>query len=397
MLRSGPRLRRVRSGVIALMAGPCLLAASCAGSPYSRSASAPARVSTTTPAPSPPATPTRAASATPVRSPAATPPPSATPTRASTEASGSLTLPIRAVFYYPWFPESWKQDGFYPFTNYHPTQCYFGSAFKCGARYQTLNVVAGQIRAMQYGGFQAGIASWWGQGSEADSRTPALLRAANGTGFKWALYYEAEGNSIAGVTASPNPSTGQITSDLAYIYRHYARNRSYLHVSGRPVIFAYGDSSDACSAVNDTPYRWYEANAAFARKSGTSGFYTDLKVFSGYTSCGYQPSSWHQYGPAVAEDSQPGYSFSISPGFWKCGETSPRLPRNLNTFERNVRDMLASKAPWQLVTTFNEWGEGTAVESALEWRSSSGQGLFLDVLHNDGSPVAGTLANARAC
>ena len=26
--------------------------------------------------------------------------------------------------------------------------------------------------------------------------------------------------------------------------------------------------------------------------------------------------------------------------------------------------MVASNAPWQLVTTFNEWGEGTAVESA---------------------------------
>ena len=250
---------------------------------------------------------------------------------------------------------------------------------------------------MQYGGGQVGIASWWGRGSDTDLRVPALLRAANGTGFKWALYYEAEGNSIAGVTGSPNPRIRQITSDLAYIYRRYARNLSYLHISGRPVIFAYGDPSDACSAASNTAYRWYKANAAFARKSGTSGFYTDLKVFSGYRSCGYQPSSWHQYAPAVAEDSQPGYSFSISPGFWKCGEASPRLPRNLKTFERNVRDMLASKAPWQLVTTFNEWGEGTAAESAREWRSSSGQGLFLDVLHNGGHPVAGTLTSARAC
>jgi hypothetical protein len=45
--------------------------------------------------------------------------------------------------------------------------------------------------------------------------------------------------------------------------------------------------------------------------------------------------------------------------------------------------MVASREPWQLVTTFNEWGEGTAVESASEWSSASGYGAYLDVLHNN--------------
>jgi hypothetical protein len=45
--------------------------------------------------------------------------------------------------------------------------------------------------------------------------------------------------------------------------------------------------------------------------------------------------------------------------------------------------MLTSNARFQLVTTFNEWGEGTAVESALEWASPSGFGAYLDVLHEE--------------
>jgi hypothetical protein len=45
--------------------------------------------------------------------------------------------------------------------------------------------------------------------------------------------------------------------------------------------------------------------------------------------------------------------------------------------------MVASREPWQLVTTFNEWGEGTSVESASEWSSASGYGAYLDVLHNN--------------
>jgi hypothetical protein len=46
--------------------------------------------------------------------------------------------------------------------------------------------------------------------------------------------------------------------------------------------------------------------------------------------------------------------------------------------------MVASKAPFQLVATFDEWGEGTSVESASEWASGSGYGAYLDALHNDG-------------
>ena len=48
--------------------------------------------------------------------------------------------------------------------------------------------------------------------------------------------------------------------------------------------------------------------------------------------------------------------------------------------------MVASRARWQLILSFSEWGEGTAVESAREWASRSGYGSYLDVLHRDGRP-----------
>ncbi len=43
--------------------------------------------------------------------------------------------------------------------------------------------------------------------------------------------------------------------------------------------------------------------------------------------------------------------------------------------------MKASGARWQLVTTLNEWGEGTAVEAAVQWRSWTGQGRYADLSH----------------
>jgi hypothetical protein len=55
--------------------------------------------------------------------------------------------------------------------------------------------------------------------------------------------------------------------------------------------------------------------------------------------------------------------------------------------------MISYGATFQLVSTFNEWGEGTAIESASEWATASGFGAYLDALHfngnfNGGQPVA---------
>ena len=44
---------------------------------------------------------------------------------------------------------------------------------------------------------------------------------------------------------------------------------------------------------------------------------------------------------------------------------------------------VSSDEDWQPITTFNEWGEGTAVESAEEWASESGYGYYLDALHDN--------------
>ena len=62
-------------------------------------------------------------------------------------------------------------------------------------------------------------------------------------------------------------------------------------------------------------------------------------------------------------------------------ETQPRLQRDLGRWRQDITDMLASQARWQLVISFNEWPEGTSVESAQEWATPSGYGAYLDALH----------------
>lgn len=278
----------------------------------------------------------------------------------------SQNLPIRAAFYYPWYGEAWTQQGINPYTNYTPTRGF----------YDTNPVVAAHVQDMLYAGLTAGIASWWGQGTKTDQRMPNLLAATAGTKFQWAPYYEPEG------VGDPTPAV--IKSDLDYLASKYANDPGFLHVNGKPVIFAFAQGSDGCAMAD----RWHNADPNHA-------WYVDLKVFPGYKTCANQPDSWHQYGPSSPTDNQPGFSYSVSPGFWKVGET-PRLVRDPARFTANVQSMVASGAPWQLTSTFNEMGEGTSIESVNGcsktapagspgcggWASSSGRGQYLDILHS---------------
>jgi hypothetical protein len=290
-------------------------------------------------------------------SPAPPPPPAPTP---------QPSFPIRAAFYYPWFPEAWSQKNpitnvqISPFTEYHPSLGFYNSEDDA--------VRLAHLKALEYAGFQAGIYSWWGQGHNTDKRLPGMLSLTDATRspIKWALYYEREGTT--------DPAVEQIGSDLDYIKTNYASDPAFLKVDGKPVLFVYGGGTDDCTMAD----RWAQANTP------ERNFYVVLKVFAGYRLCTSQPQGWHQYAPSSRTDRQRGYSFAISPGFHRTGDPPdsgrPYLARDLAAFQQAATDMVASGEPWQLVISFNEWGENTATESAEEWASASGYGQYLDAL-----------------
>jgi Glycosyl hydrolase family 99 len=267
-----------------------------------------------------------------------------------------LSFPVRAAFYYPWFPETWTVRGQH--VRYHPLLGYYDSSNAAVAR--------SHVRQLEHGRIEAAIASWWGRGTHHETtRLPLLLNttAALRSSLKWAVYYEREGRE--------NPSVASLRGDLSYLMSRYSRHRSYARVRGRPVIFVYNENDSSCEVAD----RWRPAAA---------GWYVVLKVFPGYASCANQPSSWHQYAPATTPSVHLPHSYNISPGFWRADEPSPRLARDLSRWRQNVANMVASGARWQLVTSFNEWGEGTAIENAHDWPSASGFGAYLDALRSSG-------------
>jgi hypothetical protein len=213
---------------------------------------------------------------------------------------------------------------------------------------------------MQYAGLQAGIASWWGRGTREDRRLGRLMAEATKLKFSWTAYYENEGYG--------DPDVATISSDLAYL-KKYSDSPAWLHIDGKPVIFVYSDGADGCGMAT----RWKQAN--------DDEYYVVLKVFDGYQSCADQPNGWHPYQTLTNIVVEPGYAVSVTPGFFLTTATAPQLPRDVDRFRADVTTMAQSKAPFQLVTTYNEWGEGTSVESATDWPSASGHGQYVDVLH----------------
>ena len=265
-------------------------------------------------------------------------------------------FPIRAAFYYAWYPEAWSRRSLFPYTRFEPSLEFYDAG--------DADVVHAHLQAMLYARLNAGIYSWWGPAGYpmTDVRFWRYLAAARTTPFRWAIYYEREGYD--------NPSVEKIRSDLEYIRDLYATKPAYLKVDGRFVVFVYGGADDTCSSLSQ---RWHDGN--------TVGAYIVLKAFDGYRSCGTQPEGWHEYSADLPEYNLAPDSFMISPGFDEAGSAEPRLARDPARWRADVGAMVSSGARWQLVLSFNEWAEGTAVESAREWASPSGFGTYLDVLH----------------
>ena len=283
----------------------------------------------------------------------------AVPALALVVAGLSLTAPPAHASYQPAAPVN--ATIFYPVevptqSRYHPTQT---------TDSKDVEAIRRQVTEMQYAGQNAALYSWDGRTSFAEREFGMHLRAADDSAFRWAILDELEG------AAGPNggdPTAAQIKADLDHLYRAYGSDASYLHLGGKPVLFAYNDAGDTCNMAT----RWSQANAG--------RFYLVLKVVPRYTTCS-QPSAWWGYDPSQRGFAA-GNSYQVSPGFFRYSESSARLGRSVASFAAALKTMKASSARFKITTTWNEWYDGTSVASAREWASGSGHGSYVDQMHS---------------
>ncbi|KAG7368318.1 glycosyl hydrolase family 99 protein [Nitzschia inconspicua] len=269
-----------------------------------------------------------------------------------------LQYPVRGIFYYPWYPQTWTVNGH---------QARFDAAL---GMYSSSDpeVARVHVDAMEYAHIDLSIASWWGPDTHLDKARLTMLMdqtIAMNSRLKWSVYHEGE--------RELNPTVGEIRADLDYLKKWFVWHEAWAHKNGKPVIFVYNEAG--CDVAN----RWKEAS--------NGEWYVVLKLFPGFLNCPSQPDSWHQYGCGEVDGTihNPGHSFVLSPGFWRADKDVPLLPRvTQDTFCKNTERMVASGEQWQLIVSFNEAGEGTMIENSPQWPSNSGYGQYLDCLNTYG-------------
>lgn len=360
-----------------------------------------------------------------------------TPDESAAPAEGNQASPQKGMFYYPWYPENWGSGANFPQSHYS-----FPGTTPVGGYYSTTAAIPRHVDDMVYAGMDFGITSWYRCGttggdvcgpdaggpgsvprSVRDIRHEQLLNEmeGDGRGLAGSIYYEFEGFA--------DPGLNQIRSDLRYLTQKYISdpvlNRRWLKYcvdanTCYPVIFVYAGGTgpevlpcgNSQAGITGMVERWEEANRKTSRRTSISyeprvSFHIALKVFGDPDGAGPEPDwrgcqtalnlnpnlfSWHQYGPANAVQQHLPYSHVISPGFrhWQDtgtpGDTHPHLARlSDSAWRTNITNMVNSGAKWQLVTTYNEWQEGTGVEPAsgsVTGTTFSPTTLYLDALHD---------------
>lgn len=273
---------------------------------------------------------------------------------ATNDASASLGFPIRASFLDVSFPTSWSRRGSEAFTRFEPALGLYDSADP--------SVVQQQLAWAELAGIEVFVVRWEARSDITDSGLQAIMALAEASPIRWVVYYQPEAGS--------DPDPDRIASDLSYLSERFFSRPNYLTIGGQSTLFV-----SARSDRDEMVTRWLDAEAL----SGIP-LHVVLKVFPGFRESTDQPDSWHQFDPAVSYAEHLPYSALVSPGHWAPGD-EPRLERDPVRFEADVRAMVASGANWQLVETWNDWGEGTSVEPSTEYGT-----VYLDILARHRSP-----------
>ena len=240
-----------------------------------------------------------------------------------------------------------------------------------------------QAEAAHAAGITGFIASWWGRDSFEDQGMSLLLTAAAKHKLSVSAYYE----KIAGDDAASRIKAA--VADIDYLLTHYGTDKAWLRAGGKPVLFVYGRALHELSPVN-----WQEVTAQVRRDnpggvvviadSLDPGFVSAFDGASTYNITGQtqnkspaeiRPWALVAYLKMVAA-AGPGKisTVTIIPGYddRKTGRPMPRPVTERwggETYRELWQAAIAAAPDYVLITSWNEWHEGSELEASVEYGS----------------------------
>ena len=262
------------------------------------------------------------------------------------------------AFYYPWYgnPEygerwfHWEPDNEYASTHV-PLIGFYDSRSEEVMRYH--------IRLAQSVGFDGFISSWWGPGAYTDRAFEEMLPVARDMGFYLTVYFEIAHD------------IEHLEEQLRYLLTRYGDHPAFMKVDGRPVIFIYG------RVIGEFEIEDFSQVFARLESEGLPAFYMAdrldedyLDVFDGL----------HTYSPlramgdypevnAQCQEANKTFAATLAPGY---DDTIIRVPglvvdrENGTYYLDSWETVMLTQPDWVLVTSWNEWHEGSEIEPSLE-------------------------------
>ena len=268
----------------------------------------------------------------------------------------SSSDPLVLAFYYTWFDENtWTYDKLSDL----PAQPYAS---------RDRGVMGRQIDQAKGAGIDAFLVAWYGPGggNQTETNLSAMLDEAQARGFKIGILFETDSPFL----------NGDIAGALQHALQVHAQHPAFLRVDGRPVIFFWHPSNygvDFWRGVRsqvDPNYSsiWISEGVNTAYLSVFDGHHLYSNTWNPPADLGYTNAKFarlvdaarQQYGAYKfwVATVMPGYNdVRIRPGYGFAQDREGGA-----YYQRSWQAAIASHPNWVVITSFNEWPEGTYIE-----------------------------------
>ena len=265
------------------------------------------------------------------------------------------------AFYYVWY----KNDGirrYWPLrTAYHPLLGGYNSSDP--------EVITQHIRWAKEIGLDGFIVSWWGINSFTDNNLKKVIEIANREDCSITIYYETTKTQGKPDEEAKN----EIIEDITYIIDTYSNEPCFLWFKNKPVIFIYALWTHTREFWEEVLGELREQVDVFLVGDGKPNEYPG---FDGYHF--YNPKNipldellgdYNRFKEFYPDKLLAG---TVIPGFDNRkikGEQGSYTPRyGGRTYDEFWEIALEGEVNWVLITTWNEWWEGTAIEPTREYK-----------------------------
>ena len=228
------------------------------------------------------------------------------------------------------------------------------------------------------------IVSWWGHNHYTERAMGAILDGCARRGLNACIYYETV----------PRPQTPESAAkDIVKVLNKYGAHPAHLKLNGKPVVFVYGRAVQEIglmgwrSALKQINAEYKGGVAAIGDQFG----YGAARVFDGlhtYNTAGHlqgrEPvearrwasetyASWVQ----LADGAGKLCAITVIPGYDDTKIRKPGLAVKRydgQLYRAQWEEAIKADPHWILITSFNEWHEGSEIEPSLQYAQ-----LYLDL------------------